>query len=623
MKPNHGTNNSYESKGKDRQKGEKKKELKMIKAPKFSSGSKGSEFTSPQRCGQANYGEHQSSEGSFHNNFISQPSHRENAESSRLNINFPGKLSSKLQHRVRDSRGSKESELSYLNNGNFGFEVGRRDKPFRKNKKEQLSNSRKTLKSIEASTRKDKTKPTRKDEFSPKTNLKSLRVQRNSSSRKKIYMKDIENNNGLSRKDSKGSERKENKNYIERKKIHINTSSPIPSQVLNPKDTDSSSIYRLNVTNQAKKPFNNRFGSPGLLQKKKETEKANTGIKFMGEMKKHGIKDALDDMNKLAGFFQYKSSPKEEDFKNSAICNNPNDKSTNSEYFTQSTSHHMASPNDFMNSDSKNTVGSGIVAGKRAFFGSEENVDEEDPSKFLFPFQRRARSHSPPSSAEVQTKIAETIHNNRERERSWSKSAENSKNIPVIAKTSFIIGGINSGKIRKLGNRGRKAYKDTRVRRTQEPPQWFENNSSSSSSEYENPVVSASIELDDFLDENEIINQVTNSFNKNKGSANQGLKNEASSNIEEIDDWMYQTVGAFEKSFSKGNKECTKENNKDDQNINKMINQRANESKAKGYENKVDKVLEDLTFSMEEKEEIDYNDLETYIKKCNNNPVYH
>lgn len=98
-----------------------------------------------------------------------------------------------------------------------------------------MTNPRKSLKYIDASTRKDKMKLSRKDEFSPKTGLKNLRVLKNSSSRKKIYKKDIENSNGSSRKESKGSDRKESKNYIERKKIHINTSSPIPSQAITAK----------------------------------------------------------------------------------------------------------------------------------------------------------------------------------------------------------------------------------------------------------------------------------------------------------------------------------------------------------------------------------------------------
>ena len=231
------------------------------------------------------------------------------------------------------------------------------------------------------------------------------------------------------------------------------------------------------MTNQARKPFSNRFGSPGLFNKqKKESEEPNSGIKFMGEMKKHGIISALDDMNKFSEFFEKKPSSKERELQEPD--SQKEKKSGSLQKFTESQSTQMASSNEFINSKYKHIMKSEKVEHHKARFGS---VDKDKESQFLFPFQRRARSHSPPSENQIKGKIVETINHIREKERSWSKSAENNKPIPVVANTSFMIGGVDLGRSKKKPGQKTKYIlnpEEKRMMETKEVEEWLADNTS-------------------------------------------------------------------------------------------------------------------------------------------------
>lgn len=97
--------------------------------------------------------------------------------------------------------------------------------------------------------------------------------------------------------------------------------------------------------------------------------------------------------------------------------------------------------------------------------------------QFLFPFQRRARSHSPPSEEQIQNKIAAAINSNikGEKERSWSKSLEHTKNSSaVVANTSFMIGGLDFSKDKKFG-RSRKGItrEEKEMMKSKEVEEWL------------------------------------------------------------------------------------------------------------------------------------------------------
>ena len=204
--------------------------------------------------------------------------------------------------------------------------------------------------------------------------------------------------------------------------------------------------YVINVTNQKKNPLQHRFGSPG------QQNSIVTSQKFIGEMKRHGIYDALNEMNKFSEFFEALPE-KLVDSKDEKVKEHEQSHSSNN--FTESQSTQMMSSSAFMDTKDHNTVGSSKLEIHKARFDEKESSDK---LHFLFPFQRRARSHSPPSEEQIHNKIAETITNNikPQKERRWSKNNENKNASPVVANTSFIIGGVDFHKNRRLGDRARK-----------------------------------------------------------------------------------------------------------------------------------------------------------------------
>lgn len=124
-------------------------------------------------------------------------------------------------------------------------------------------------------------------------------------------------------------------------------------------------------------------------------------ISFMKDMKKHGILKAFNDMNKLTEFFQ--SSPKGEQetlggnvlsYKHASCQNLEND------YQTSSIQEIANSAND------KNTKSTYLLEEME----KEEKIKNLKSFKCIFPFQRRARSHSPPKNAVIWNKIIETMN---------------------------------------------------------------------------------------------------------------------------------------------------------------------------------------------------------------------
>lgn len=116
------------------------------------------------------------------------------------------------------------------------------------------------------------------------------------------------------------------------------------------KETDQN--YVINVTNQINKPITNRFGSPGLFnqQRKLSPNSSNSGVYFIGEMKKHGIYDAFNDINKFSEFFE--ALPKKDDDPSNSTLKT-HEQSQSSNQFTESQSTQMMSSGVFMDSKDK------------------------------------------------------------------------------------------------------------------------------------------------------------------------------------------------------------------------------------------------------------------------------
>lgn len=161
-------------------------------------------------------------------------------------------------------------------------------------------------------------------------------------------------------------------------------------------DNFDQSDFIKNVINQSRKIGGTRFGSPGQNDSScyGEVHKVNKkdDISFMKDMKKHGILKAFNDMNKLTEFFQ--SSPKnEEDILggNSISYKHASSQIIENDYQTSSIQEIANAAND------KNTKSTYLL----------EEMDKEETTKNLksfkciFPFQRRARSHSPPKNAVI------------------------------------------------------------------------------------------------------------------------------------------------------------------------------------------------------------------------------
>lgn len=205
---------------------------------------------------------------------------------------------------------------------------------------------------------------------------------------------------------------------------------------------DQSDFIR-NVIIQSKKVGGNRFGSPGQVnpdvvdnQRPAKREAKN----FMKDMKKHGILKAFNDINKFTEFFQSSPSWKQEVIEGHGI-NWKHFSSWNLEYDNE-----KSSIQEIANAaNDKNT--------KSTYILEEMEKEEKEPNKtlksfkFIFPFQRRARSHSPPKNSVISNKIIETMNNNspdgilaQSSIRNDNEANNKGKGKAVIANPNFLIG---------------------------------------------------------------------------------------------------------------------------------------------------------------------------------------
>jgi len=210
---------------------------------------------------------------------------------------------------------------------------------------------------------------------------------------------------------------------------------------------DQSDFIR-NVIIQSKKVGGNRFGSPGqsnngpsstnpfFVRKKDKT--------FMKDMKKHGILKAFNDINKFTEFFQNSPSCHQESLEGNGMSYK-HFSSTNLDSENQNSS--MLDISNAANN--KNTKSSYLL----------DEMEKEDKQtneatknlksiRWIFPFQRRARSHSPPKNSVISNKIIESMNYNSPDsildQSSIHKDSENTnekgKNKAVVANPNFLIG---------------------------------------------------------------------------------------------------------------------------------------------------------------------------------------
>jgi hypothetical protein len=323
----------------------------------------------------------------------------------------------------------------------------------------------------------------------------------------------------------------------------------------------------INATNQINVPFDSRFGSPGVFnQQDRKFKEKNTGMKFIGDLKKHGIYDEFNEINKLSEFFEALPNNKSGDIKLDTI--KAHEKSRSSNQLNETKSTQMMTSSAFIDTIDDNTMESTNMEDHKARF---ENQEKGKKLHFIFPFQRRATSHSPSSEDQIHNKIAEAINNNtrHSNERSWSLSQDNNVSIyknssPVVANTSFIIGGADLYKSKKLGERrkGIITKEEKKMLEGKEVEDWLNINIST---KFYNggQILPGKPDLDGYLDDQEIVSRVSNTFGKNRISKRDHKVKEVAVKAEgDPNQWMYQTVGSFNDNASKERNEhvCDKEN---------------------------------------------------------------
>jgi hypothetical protein len=205
---------------------------------------------------------------------------------------------------------------------------------------------------------------------------------------------------------------------------------------------DQSEFIR-NVIIQSKKIGGNRFGSPGqvnpdVVDNQKPVKKGDKN--FMKDMKKHGILKAFNDINKFTEFFQNSPSSHQETIKGNG---------TNCKHFSSGNIEY-----DHQNSSIQEVADAAKDKNTKSTYILEEMEKEEKEEnktlksfKFIFPFQRRARSHSPPKNSVISNKIIETMNNNspegilaQSSIHNDSEANNKGKGKAVIANPNFLIG---------------------------------------------------------------------------------------------------------------------------------------------------------------------------------------
>lgn len=126
------------------------------------------------------------------------------------------------------------------------------------------------------------------------------------------------------------------------------------------------------------------------------------------------------------------------------------------------------------------------------------------------------------------------------------------------------------------------------------------------------------LDFDGYLDDKEIVSRVSNTFGKNKITQkdNKVVEVAIKTDAEDSNQWMYQTVGSFNDNTSKERNE----HSRDKENVSpNMYRQMHLSDKHLDEFMKKENILQEDTFSIEAKENYDYDDLETYVLRCNNN----
>lgn len=205
---------------------------------------------------------------------------------------------------------------------------------------------------------------------------------------------------------------------------------------------DQSEFIR-NVIIQSKKLGGNRFGSPGQANPESaiphHRSKRIDDKWFIKDMKKHGILKAFNDINKFTEFFQNSPSANQE-MPSAASIVQKHSSSGNLEY-------------DYHSSSMQNIADAAQDKNTKSTYILEEMENEEKTTKtlksfkFIFPFQRRARSHSPPKNSVITNKIIETMNNNspdgvlgQGQPQKQGEQVSKQKNKAVVANPNFLIG---------------------------------------------------------------------------------------------------------------------------------------------------------------------------------------
>ena len=143
-----------------------------------------------------------------------------------------------------------------------------------------------------------------------------------------------------------------------------------------------------------------RFGSPGIsLNSTKKHDSEHKGGVFIGEMKKHGIIEALNDINKFSEFFETAPNKVEDEGAQSQI----NPENIGSLNYVVQEDNKKLSCSMIETCDQNKLMTQKLDDHKNGH--QQDGHNFKNVPSFLFPFQRRARSNSPPSEEKINLKI--------------------------------------------------------------------------------------------------------------------------------------------------------------------------------------------------------------------------
>lgn len=137
---------------------------------------------------------------------------------------------------------------------------------------------------------------------------------------------------------------------------------------------------------------------------------------------------------------------------------------------------------------------------------------------------------------------------------------------------------------------------------------WLYNNEDSFSNE--------ELKLEDSIDDKEILSRITSNFgptgsNSDPNNIEQG---EQRTKTSDFNDWMYQTVGSFNDKSGAKNYDNYRDALENDENMSPNLHYQIENSHLEEFMQQQEKVFKQDTFSIDSEHNLEYDDLESYMK---------